>query len=428
MNHHPDMRYRIAFKNLPFVPEKNQVVYVENIFDEKVNSFIREKYDELELWFKALGLEFVYLPLHFNMPDVEKQVRYYAPYLVSLINTPETLHSSYLLDFMVRPENRIKIPPSLLFSPKQRGDEWVFLAIDINDFVAQNARANEIVSKVGAEISYASRPVEFHIVRSSEDEAQSSSKVEEPAHTYEKKSIKEALFSIFRKESRQPKKVEKDSEDEDILFRMGDKEDESNILDEEPSILFREVCDFDDSAIDNDEDKPVSSPSEEIAIMLENLQTTVQRLRLRGVALGAIHEFIDKQEPVSPLVITEDLRLFLPMYNNIEIELSAQKKALFFLFLNHPEGIVLQHLEDYHNELMNYYKQTKKGTITPKMEESIRNLEAYGNNQIHVIIARIREAFCMKFDERLARNYFISGEKGLPYKIPLAPDYVKWEE
>ena len=77
---------------------------------------------------------------------------------------------------------------------------------------------------------------------------------------------------------------------------------------------------------------------------------------------------------------------------------------------------------------MNYYKQTKKCTITPKMEESIRNLEAYGNNQIHVIIARIREAFCLKFDERLARNYFISGEKGEPYRIPLAPEYVTWEE
>ena len=125
MNHHPDMRYRIAFKNLPFVPEKNQVVYVENIFDEKVNSFIREKYDELELWFKALGLEFVYLPLHFNMPDVEKQVRYYAPYLVSLINTPETLHSSYLLDFMVRPENKRRKAVATMQNSLNKGDRVV---------------------------------------------------------------------------------------------------------------------------------------------------------------------------------------------------------------------------------------------------------------------------------------------------------------
>ena len=29
-------------------------------------------------------------------------------------------------------------------------------------------------------------------------------------------------------------------------------------------------------------------------------------------------------------------------------------------------------------------------------------LETHGNNQLHVVIARIREAFCIKFDERLA--------------------------
>jgi hypothetical protein len=159
-----------------------------------------------------------------------------------------------------------------------------------------------------------------------------------------------------------------------------------------------------------------------------NIQTSVKLLRLRGITLAAIREFIDKQEPLSPLVITEDLRLFLPLYNNIEIELSAQKKALYFLFLNHPEGIVLQHLEEYHNELVNYYKQSNKGVLTPKMEESIKKLEAYGNNQLNVLIARIREAFCLKFDEHLARNYFISGEKGQPYRIPLDPGLIEWKE
>jgi hypothetical protein len=44
------------------------------------------------------------------------------------------------------------------------------------------------------------------------------------------------------------------------------------------------------------------------------------------------------------------------------------------------------------------------------------------------LIARIREAFCLKFDERLARNYFISGEKGQPYRIPLDQELIKWEE
>lgn len=176
------------------------------------------------------------------------------------------------------------------------------------------------------------------------------------------------------------------------------------------------------SVIDNGED--------EIVVIFENLRKTVDSLRLKGIALGAIHEFIDRQEPLSPLIITEDLRLFLPLYNNIEIKLGAQHKALFFLFLNHPEGIVLQHLAEYHNEWMNYYCQTNKRLFVSrsKMEESLRKLETYGNNQLNVVLTRIREAFCKKFDERLACNYFIRGEKGQAYKITLNRDLVVWKD
>jgi hypothetical protein len=195
-------------------------------------------------------------------------------------------------------------------------------------------------------------------------------------------------------------RIKRKEEDDDILFRCGDKEEE---------IVEPEI-------------------DTETAEIYAKVEAYVKLLRLKGIELAVIHEFIDRQEPLSPLVITDDLRLFLPLYNNIEIVMSAQIKALYFLFLNHPEGIVLQHLEEYHNELINYYKQTNNGILTPKMEESIKKLEAYGNNQLNVLIARIREAFCMKFDEHLARNYFISGEKGQPYRIPLNPQLVNWVE
>lgn len=77
--------------------------------------------------------------------------------------------------------------------------------------------------------------------------------------------------------------------------------------------------------------------------------------------------------------------------------------------------------------MINYYKQTNNGILTQNMEESIRKWETYGNNQLHVVIARIRETFCTKFDERLARRYFISGEKGQPYRISIDSTLVEWE-
>ena len=414
------MKFSIALNNLPFNPDAKQVIYVESNFDEKVNAFIKDNYDALVAEFNIHGLDFVYLPLYFNADDIETKVRYYAPYLVSQIKEQDKLRSSFLLDFMVRPENRTKIPPSLLFAPKQEQSEWVFQGLSLDDMLGGKLCVIEIAKRVSETIilSHATpgddclyregeksddgEGIRFRKVSREDDER------EEKCRKAKKTSFGSNLFSDFIKKCFGSE------------IEVNPSVDEAENVCEEERILFSKVM---------DETKESFLKGErEIEEILKNIQTNVGKLRLMGVALGAIHEFIDELEPLSPLVITEDLRIFLPQYNNIEIELSAQRKALFFLFLNHPEGIVLQRLDEYHNELVNYYKQTNKGVLTPKMEESIKKLEEYGNNQVNVLITRIREAFCLKFDERLARNYFISGERGEPYRIPLDRDLVKWEE
>lgn len=370
------MEYSIGFKDLPFIPEANQVVYVENTFDKRVNDFVIHNYDLLCAEFIKHKLDFVYLPFYFNTPTQEEKVRYYVPYLVSQINKLGTISNSFLLNYMARPENRSKIQPSLLSYSQKEDAEWIFSGFTLDDMIDDNADVSSIVERVIGKMKGVEeyKMADFRFRSVSEDD----------------------ILSDANEQANHKAKI--------MMHRL-----------DLGSLFGKEYTDEQDAEDDIDR-------------ILIDLKTTIETLRLRGVALGAIHEFIDKQEPISPLVITEDLRLFLPLYNNIEIELSAQRKALFFLFLNHPEGIVLQRLDEYHSELMNYYKQTNKGVLTPKMERSMRRLEEYGNNQLYVVIARIREAFCTKFDERLARNYYISGEKGLPYSIPLNPDLIKWED
>ena len=415
------MKFSIALNNLLFTPDAKQVIYVENHFDEKVNTFIKDNYDALVAEFRIHGLDFVYIPLYFNSEDIEAKVRYYAPYLVSQITEEEKLRNSYLLDFMVRPENRTKIPSSLLFAPKLELGEWIFKGLSLDDMLGGKLCVIEIAKRVSETIILSNATpndddclyregeksddgggTRFRKVSREDDER------EEKCIKAKKKSFGSNFFSEFIK-----KWIGSESEVNPSV------DDDENVCEEE-HILFSKVMD--------ETEESFLKGELEIKEILNNIQTNVGKLRLMGVALGAIHEFIDELEPLSPLVITEDLRIFLPQYNNIEIELSAQRKALFFLFLNHPEGIVLQHLEEYHNELLNYYKQTNNGVLTPKMEESIKKLEEYGNNQLNVLITRIREAFCLKFDERLARNYFISGERGQLYRIPLDPQLVEWVE
>lgn len=376
----------IAFRNLPFVPEPNQVIYVESGFDPAINAHIEEKYHILCNTLTDIGLEFVYLPLHFGKDrKLEEKVRYYAPYITTEIVQDRSIGSDFMLRYLSDKELASSVSPCLLHSPVQADDEWVFQVHPIEkDANIRREFLNLIRSN---------NPLFQHNISSGFSAPQCSQSI--PEDDAPRPSI-----SKWRKTT---------------------------------AGWFGTVCHF---SCDDLDDEPCSislqeehdEEEDEILGMLEDLENTIRKLHLRGISLGAIHEFIDKQETISRLVITDDLRIFLPEYNNMEIEMSAQIKALYFLFLNHPEGIVLQHLEEYHNELVNYYKQTSKVPLTPKKIDGIKRLEEYGNNQLNVLITRIRELFCSKFDERLAKHYVISGEKGGRYSIPLDRLLVEWKE
>ena len=379
------MNFQLSFANLPFKPDKSQVIYVESNYNEQANRFITDNYHDLRQWFEYRGYEFIYLPMLFKDDELKRKVLYYAPYLQSKIVADKSLRSSYLLNFLSSSHLGEAVKPSILFGPERCGDEWLFQACELPLSGVASKDIQQLLDAVCLGTLFVNESCATSDNVLMNYQTMSKPRYSESSRCEEKSS--ERRRSIF--------------------FRM---------VDRIQGELFED---------DVEEYAPLR---DEVAEILESLENNVKKLRLQGVTLSAIHEFIDKQEPLSPLVITDDLRIFLPQYNNIEIELSAQRKALYFLFLNHPEGIVLQHLEEYHKELMNYYKQTNGGVVTPRMEESIKKLETYGNNQLNVVITRIREAFCSKFDERLARHYFICGERGQAYKIGLPQALIRWEE
>ena len=128
------MKYSIAFKSLPFEPDERQVIFVENKYDERINTIIKRHYEQLKWTFKRANLDFVYLPMFFNDEETKEKVLYYAPYLTTDIMEKAELRSSYLLEYMSHQENREKITSSLLYSPKKDNEEWIFQGqtIEIN--------------------------------------------------------------------------------------------------------------------------------------------------------------------------------------------------------------------------------------------------------------------------------------------------------
>ena len=161
--------------------------------------------------------------------------------------------------------------------------------------------------------------------------------------------------------------------------------------------------------------------------LLENLDVRVQKLRAKGMNEWTFRGLFKTKAQLSRLVITKDHRILLPDYNDIEVKMEPLVKAVYFLFLNHPEGIVFKELTDYREELFGIYKKLKPMGLNKRTIQSIEDVTNPLLNSINEKCARVRKAFVKEFDEGLAKNYFITGERGEAKKIELPRDLVVWE-
>ena len=112
----------------------------------------------------------------------------------------------------------------------------------------------------------------------------------------------------------------------------------------------------------------------------------------------------------------------------MEIKMEPLNKAVFLLFLKHPEGIIFKYLPDYRKELIKIYADIKPYGINDRVIKSIEDVTNPCLNSINEKCARIRGAFVSQFDDELAKNYYIFGYRGEPKKISLSQEMIDWEE
>lgn len=110
-----------------------------------------------------------------------------------------------------------------------------------------------------------------------------------------------------------------------------------------------------------------------------------------------------------------------------EIKMEPIVKAVYLLFLMHPEGIAFKCLPDYRKEVADIYQKIKPLGLT---ERAIRTIEDVTNpllNSINEKCSRIRAAFQSEVDPTLLEMYSISGKSGEAKKITLPRDLIIWE-
>lgn len=369
--------FTLGLKKLPFEPDYNQIIFIEGQHDEEVNRHIRQNFHTIRETFAKQHFDFCYIPfLKYDLTHGER-LHYTAPYAKSARDVDFMVNDNFILDYMIHPESREMIPPSLLFyhpacwNSKYSEAEEQFRGIQIT---TESFEGDESLSKVLEDIisfinerNQSLSQIDFHIDIDPE-------------------------MANFAKE-----------EDSDgILYRCGD------------DWLY----DADDAF------------DEESKRLIDEIKERVEKLKVKGIESPIIEAiFRDQKRKLSQLHITKDFRIYLGDYFGMEITMTPLPKAVFLLFLKHPEGIMFSYLPDFREELMDIYRKLKGPFFNEaSARQSIEDVTDPLSNSINEKCSRIREAFIGKFDDSLARYYCVDGKRGEPKKIALPRTLVRWDE
>ena len=171
--------------------------------------------------------------------------------------------------------------------------------------------------------------------------------------------------------------------------------------------------------MDAEQRKTVEEMAEELKGLvgaLKQQNRTDLILRALGVPLLEQLRIEAARGQLSRLLITKNFRFILMDHGNKEIELQPVHKAVYLLFLAHPEGIEFKRLSEYRDELLGYYMKTALSMDKQKIEESVEHLINPLDNAINEKCSRIKNVFLSLMDEYSASYYIISShaQKNFP--------------
>ncbi|MBR5038813.1 MAG: hypothetical protein IKX65_08850 [Prevotella sp.] len=163
------------------------------------------------------------------------------------------------------------------------------------------------------------------------------------------------------------------------------------------------------------------------SILLEEVKEKVRKLKAYGVNDVEIIATMNEEEMFPQLIVTEDFKILLSGEEKREVRMEPIVKAVYLLFLSHPEGIVLKCLPDYRSELTKIYLLLRPSGLTDRARKSIMDVTNPTLNSINEKCARIRKIFSEMLPHGVAKYYAISGKRAEAKKIDLVRANVIWE-
>lgn len=115
-------------------------------------------------------------------------------------------------------------------------------------------------------------------------------------------------------------------------------------------------------------------------------------------------------------------KLFLTDLGNFEVRLTPRQRAIYMVYLNHPEGIAVAELPDHREELARYYGRFANVSDQKHIDRALGNLLDIFSGTLSTEFSRIRAAFRKAAGEEMAKYYVIDGESGERKRVLVTKD------
>ena len=171
---------------------------------------------------------------------------------------------------------------------------------------------------------------------------------------------------------------------------------------------------------------PTELEQTDSSILLDEVKEKMNILKKSGMTEKEIISQLFCSHQMPKLIISRNYKIFLGD-DRKEVHLEPLVKAVYLLFLKHPEGLNFKDLPDYREELTRIYDKIRPWGLTDRAMQSIENVTNPMLNSINEKCARIRKAFVTMLDSSSAEYYYIKGIRGQAKRIALPPELIHWE-
>ena len=159
---------------------------------------------------------------------------------------------------------------------------------------------------------------------------------------------------------------------------------------------------------------------------MKEVKEKIQQLKDYGMTEKELTSLLEGEQPLLKLTVSRDYRLYLGE-QQMEVRMEPLVKAVYLLFLRHPEGIIFKDLPEYRQELTKIYSNLRPWGLTGRAIQSIEDVTNPMLNSINEKCARIKKVFIGLLGSEMAEHYYIKGIRGKAKGISLPRELVVWE-